>query len=664
MPIKTLPGLPALFLLVFGWLPSHTAAHWLLASQQGQYDDAVAQALRDVHTNPLQQLIYAAREKKLADTAQWRSFIHYKATFGGNWLSQVDAPHFFLSGTGKRSPSAELEASLAAFFSDQAKAPLRLTAACRFVARRYWLMLQLQEAAHLLPTIECPEFDRYEQYLDADLLTLVFPTAHPNSPSSAFGHTLLRIDKKAQRPESRLLNMSINFAAEVPESVSASAYAIRGLAGGFPGKFRLLPYHIKLREYGQIENRDTWEYPLNLEKQQVDLVLRHAYEMLISHYDYYFFSENCSYHLLSLLEVAFPDEPLTTEFGLWTIPIDTIRVLHKRGLAEQGTFVPSSIRTLKARRSQLPAADNELGLLALDKGLASIDSELVNLDNDRQAAILDLLSDYERYQRLQTDTRAQASNQEERDILSRRSKLGIPSTAPKVTPPENPPDKGHGTARIGVAYQYGDALFEQIELTYRPAYHDFRDPSAAYGDNAAIELGLIGVAYEIESKDAFVKRFTLVSIESIEPRGEIFKPISWHTNLDWYRPTAKASHEITFNVGAGVAYQSNENKPLVFAFGESDLVDAPTFNQRRQWRLGLSTGAHWEPIAGLRGGLELDYRKRIGRQPGRQYYRSRAELWLGYALSSHWSLNMDMQWITEKGASTQELFAAEVRAYF
>ena len=194
-----------------------------------------------------------------------------------------------MSATGKRSPEAELDATLAAFFSTKAKPPLRLTAYCRFVARRYWLAEQLPEFDNLIPAQDCEEFDRYVEYLDADVLTLIFPTAHPNSPSSAFGHTLLRVDKKDQRPESRLLNMSINFAAEVPPGVSSTAYAIRGLGGGFPGKFRLLPYHMKLREYGQIENRDTWEYELSLDKPKVDLVLRHTYEMLIAHYDYYFF---------------------------------------------------------------------------------------------------------------------------------------------------------------------------------------------------------------------------------------------------------------------------------------------------------------------------------------------------------------------------------------
>lgn len=643
-------------------LPANSSENepWSKASDRGDYDEAVALALQADTDNPLRKLVQKAREKQLAKSAQWRSFIHYKPTFRKTWLSQVDADHFFMSEKGKRSPGAELDATLAAFFSTSAKAPLRLTAACRFVARKFWLAEQLKELAALFPATSCPEFDRYFNYLNADQLTLIFPTAHPNSPSSAFGHTLLRIDKKDQRPESRLLNMSINFAAEVPENVSGSAYALKGLTGGFPGKFRLLPYHIKLREYGQIENRDTWEYPLDLDKEQVDLVLRHAYEMLISHFDYFFFSENCSYHLLSLLEVAFPEEPLTDNFELWTIPVDTIRLLHERQLVTEGSFVPSSIRVLKARRAAMNPEDSMLSLDALDKGLPAIDESLSTLEFDRQASILDLLSDFERYQRLKSDTRAQASNEAERSILSRRSKLGVQSTPPTVKAPATPPDQGHGTARIALNYSKFSGGPRQLELSFRPAYHDFRDPSAAYGDNASIQLGLVSVAYDLDSRDTFLQRFTIVSIESIEPRGEIVQPISWHTNIDWFRPTSDAEREFVFNVGAGVAYQKTENLPLFFAFGETDIVDAPAFDRRRHFRLGVNAGAHWEPIKGFRTGVELDYR----RQVARQYYRASSELWLGLALDKNLSLNLDTRLIKQPGIDAQQQFNAGLRWYF
>ncbi len=633
---------------------------WPGAAESGDYDLAVELSEDDSNNKALSSLIHAARQSALASNPQWLRLLHYKPTLTGSTVSQVDAPHFFMSTRGKVDPQAELDATLAAFFSNTVKPPLRLTAFCRFVARRYWLEEQLGELAEQLPQRSCPEYERYVDFLDAESLTLIFPTAHPNSPSSAFGHTLLRIDKKDQRAESRLLNMSINFAAEVPEGVSSAAYAINGLTGGFPGRFRMLPYHMKLREYGQIENRDTWEYPLTLDKSAVDLVLRHTYEMLISDFEYFFFSENCSYHLLSLIEVADPADPLTDDFGLWTIPVDTIRVLRSRGLAAEGRFVPSSIRTLKARREAMADEDAQLALRALDKGLPDIDASLSMLSDARQAGVLDLLSDYERYERLKSDPSAQGSNTRERAILSRRSKLGIQSESLEVTAPDFSPDAGHGTARISLQYHTSDNGPEIAELQLRPAYHDFRDPSAAFDDKAAIQMGVIGLARDLDVDKSFLRRFTIISIESIEPRGEFFKPVSWHTNLEWERPNYGARHQFTFNVGAGAAFQGRQGMPVVFVFGESDLVDAPAFDNRQQLRLGASLGAHWEPANGLRLGVEWNYRH----EAGGDYYESIAELWVGIALGPQWSLNLDTELVRMTDVASDTRATIGIRAYF
>jgi hypothetical protein len=70
----------------------------------------------------------AARLRQLARDPQWLNLGHYKK----KWFieeSQQDAPKFFLSPQGKRSPEAELAATVAAFES-QDKSVL-----CRFPAR-------------------------------------------------------------------------------------------------------------------------------------------------------------------------------------------------------------------------------------------------------------------------------------------------------------------------------------------------------------------------------------------------------------------------------------------------------------------------------------------------------------------------------------------------
>jgi hypothetical protein len=640
--------------------PAQSYSTWQIAANLGHYDDAVELGQAVDQDGALKRLMDAANAKQLSEQPQWLAFIHYKPESKDNWLSQVDSPHFFMSDAGKRSPDAELNATLAALFSNQAKPPLRLTAHCRFVARRVWLEEQLPEVFALIPRQECPEFERFVEFLDAEVLTLVFPTAHPNSPSSAFGHTLLRIDKKDQRAESRLLNMSLNFAADVSPDVSATTYAIKGLSGGFEGRFRLLPYHIKLREYGQIENRDTWEYELTLDKAAVDLVLRHAYEMLISHFDYYFFSENCSYHLLSLLEVAFPDKPLTEEFEMWTIPVDTIRKLDEHKLSKPPRFVPSSIRTLRARQKDLSQGDVNLSLQALRTDLGSIHALLNQKSPAEQAAILDLLSDYERYNRLKTDPSAKGSSPREIAILSRRSKLGIKSTTPLAQQPTSSPDIGHGTSRVGLQYHHNREGSNITEVSFRPAYHDFRDPSAGFDDRAAIEMGLISVAHDSDADKFFLKQLTLISIESLEPRGSFFKPISWHTNIQWQRPHANARHQFSFNVGAGTATQSNPTSPVFFVFAEADFIHNTGLRDRSQLQYGASLGAQWEAIPGLRTGIETNLRQQLNGES----YSVITEAWAGLAISDQWSVNVDIAAEKQEYTSSNTRLTLGLRSYF
>ncbi len=46
----------------------------------------------------------------------------------------------------------------------------------------------------------------------------------------------------------------------------------------------------------------------------------HAWELGNAYFDYFFFKENCSYHLLTLLDYADPTLHLTDEFPFWTVP--------------------------------------------------------------------------------------------------------------------------------------------------------------------------------------------------------------------------------------------------------------------------------------------------------------------------------------------------------
>ncbi|MGT0149953.1 DUF7843 domain-containing protein [Vibrio metschnikovii] len=96
----------------------------------------------------------------------------------------------FLAQDGKINPQAELQATLDTLYhSDPAIAE---QARCTYPARYTWIESQLGRTAQL----NCPELNNWRTVIDPAGMTLVFPTAFMNNPSSMFGHTLLRIDAK------------------------------------------------------------------------------------------------------------------------------------------------------------------------------------------------------------------------------------------------------------------------------------------------------------------------------------------------------------------------------------------------------------------------------------------------------------------------------------
>jgi len=668
LPIGQLERWPIFIVVLFclgsAFLPSTALAQidssWHESVRSGDYDAAVEHATNS--SSALGRLISSAKAKQLSDAPMWHALLHYQSRFHSisSVKSQVDSPWFFQSERGKTDAEAELLATLAALFRTTGKAPLRLSPYCRFIARRAWLAEQLGDLFDAVPKQECPESDRYFEYLNAASLTLVFPGSHPNSPASAFGHTLLRIDQDGQSADEKLLNMSINYAAELPGQVSALSYVFGGIGGGFPGKYHLLPYHIKLREYRQIANRDTWEFPLKLSREQVRQVLAHNYEMLIAEFDYYFFMENCSYHLLGLLNVAFPDDPLTDHFSLWTIPVDTIKLLNDRNLLADDGFVASTVRSLREREKNLSGYERQLALQALNSGVSEIEQGLQNISQERQAAVLDVLSDYTRYTRLKDDQSPTGLSASERAVLSRRAKLPIKSVAPEVKAPDLAPHLGHETARLSISTSAFNSDNSRIELNYRPAYHDLRDPSRAYGTRSAIDFLSVSVARDSMDEKLFLSELTLFSIDSIEPRNQFFKPVSWRTRLGWQKSSAQSAYRLYTTGGAGLAYRlGGEHSPIGFAFLEGDALDDPDLPQRHALQVGTRAGMHWELLTRARFGVEWTHRELLGTRR----FNSDIDLWGSVSLSRNSAVVLEASVRRISEAEQQQSFSAQWRWY-
>lgn len=266
-------------------------------------------------------LTEAAQRPSLAELAQspyWRSLLRDENPRSDSYSSAVKLDGFFLSPNGFNNALAELEATVNAFANVSAPRVITSNAAlknntsvvdtapaCRYPGRHAWLSQQRPDLASQWPKANCPELNTWLTGLDANQVTLVFASDYLNNPSSMFGHTLMRIDAASQSDDTRLLSYAINYSAQTNTN-NGLEFAVKGLTGGYPGAYSLLPYYEKVKEYNDWESRDLWEYELALTPAEVRQMLLVFWDWRGITSPHYFLSRNCSYELLGLIEMARP----------------------------------------------------------------------------------------------------------------------------------------------------------------------------------------------------------------------------------------------------------------------------------------------------------------------------------------------------------------------
>lgn len=490
------------------------------------------------------RLLELAHERNLHEDRYWHILMHYeKKWFGVE--SQVDDPDFFLAAEGKSDPAAELAATIAYLFGTDTDQE----ALCRFYARYGWLEKELEGA---LPTCfkdrSCPEIDR----IDPQSASLVFPTYYLNNPASMFGHTLITIDTAYS---SKRLANAVNYAA-LADPADGVALAISGLTGLYRGYYSVMPYYKKIQEYSDINQRDMWEYRLNLTPAELRRMVRHIREMDQIYSDYYFFDENCSFNLLYLLEAARPSAHLTGRFHIAAIPVDTIKAVKEEGFIAGVDFRPAKTTRINYLTARLTDAQIET-VLALIEGTVSPEELLERPDARREKILmLDLAVEVIQYRYASRELEKSAYRKQLLAALGARSQLGRLDTDWQENVPVPPrPELGHDSKRAsaGFGVQSGDAF---VEARFRPALTDLTDMDYIPHQGAQIEFGDLRTRYYPESRRLALQQFDIIDIVSIAPVGPFSKPLSWKFNTGWHRKPLENDADASYfriNGGAGLA---------------------------------------------------------------------------------------------------------------
>ena len=477
-------------------------------------------------------------QEKLYEKRYWKLLLHFD---GGK--SEIDDNSFFLSPQGHTSPKAELLATLHSLyqgtsFDDNATA-------CRYPARTRWL----QEQLHLsgLPKTECREYNKVLKRVDPRSVTLVFPSAHINSPASMFGHTFIRINSSY---DSKLLAYAINYAADAdPDKENAITFALKGVLGGYAGLYSLLPYYDKLKEYRDTENRDIWEYDLNLTQEETLRMFEHIWEIKDVHASYYFFTDNCSYEMLWLIEAARPSVHLRERFLFAVIPLESVHAAKEEGLLEKASFRPSKRTKIEAYRDVL-----SYKAIQLAKQLARGETKPKELldssfDDDTKRYTLEVATELTQYYYQKRELDKEHYLDIFHTLTSARAKLG---KTKKVTPKQPPnPLEGHRANRISLALQSIDKV-KAIYFGFRPAYHSLGDP--LYGFLRGTQIEFLNFSLYATKEKLHIDEATILSIESIAQTDSFFNNLAWRMNIGWNRDYLDTKSRFNLSVGAGISF--------------------------------------------------------------------------------------------------------------
>ena len=473
-------------------------------------------------TSAAQPFVEKAKLLHLAQSPEWLRLMHYRKKWLRGLRSEVDGANFFVAPNGKTNPDAELVFTIEGFFSSKKRAledphTAAQTVRCQFPARYEWLNRELQLDSSV-PRQDCKEFNEFRDLAGAKSVILVFSSFDVQTPSTAFGHSLLRLSKTISNVNDsehhQLLDRGINYAAN-PSVTNPILYSVAGLIGLFRGTFSNVPFYYKVREYSDFESRDLWEYDLKLSQEEVDRVVDHIWELGSTYFNYYFLTDNCSYHMLTLLEVASPRLHLLDEIPFWVIPTDTIKALYAQpNFVKEAHFRPSINSQFMARVNKLSRDEKK----DLSRIVEKKETKSALADPVSQAKVLDAYMDY-------VDSRNAIELQDKKpdvmalkqSLLLARSRLPITDALVIPTPLDLAPHLSHGSERIMLRQAFSQNLGPGTGLDLRFALHDLLDSQMGLPKSAEIEFATLNVRWYERDNILRLEDLGLIGVGAYQP---------------------------------------------------------------------------------------------------------------------------------------------------
>lgn len=485
-----------------------------------------------------------------AHLKEWTNLLHLN---GGT--PEIDSKSFFISQS--KTPKDELEASIKALQSSEVYGKLKLPFACAYPARAKFIYKHFK---HIPKVTRCDSLESWLKGLNPETLSIVFSSYYPNNPASIFGHTFLKINSNY---ENKISDYAINYLAVTAES-NGLLFGIKGLLGFYRGEFSIIPYFLKINEYNNFESRDLYEYQLTLSKDEIDTLLRHLWEIENNGYfDYYFLDDNCSYFILTLLDVANPKLNLAKKFN-WdvVIPAETIKAIYNKNIVKKIDYRPSLYSQIKFEKKN---------------SLSHVDE-------------LDLEIKLKKFQKQAQKKWSSEDDKEYFKLLNKRSEITERSSEFKISP-SSYPHEIHSSKLISM----GAGLYNSYpytNFTLGPGVHDFLD--SPLGQLPFSRMNLVQATVRLDHHKKFnLESFKLIEVLTLNPHESWNAKFSWKAKIDFQnydQNYCKSCTTINAMTGIGKSIEVKSNQLISF-FINTQLSQSSFF--KRGWTFSPNTEVNY-----------------------------------------------------------------------
>ncbi len=499
---------------------------------------------------------------------EWQRLLIYRVTLSGH-ESEADEQSFFIHKEGKTNPKKELQAlieSLHHVEPDQKK-----NSFCRFPARIRYLKKHMTIPDN---NVLCEDYEKFRNRVAAKSVSVVFSSYYMNNPASSFGHTFIRLGKQTNEERdtdttrTELLDTGINYGA-LTEGAGPVLFAVGGLTGIFQGNYNAVPYYYKVREYNDYETRDLWSYQLNFTQDEIDFIVDYIWELGHTKFDYYFLTENCSYHVLSILEATRPSLALHAYLpSFYAIPSETLKAMEAEGLIRKITFRPAP-STQFYQQLKLLSPNEQRAVKKLVFNMELIQTG----DAKRDALIYDTalsLVDY-KYAKdiLKGEEKAQLLK---RPLLVARSKIPVKSEELDFSDKmPRAPHLGHGQKRFAITYMNSENK-NMIDAEWRFAFHDALDNDIGFPPKTKLEVGK--AIFRTDGHDHQIRDVSLIDVMMLGRWDQFEKSGSWKIKMGQWQTRFEGKDLSTQGVsgGYGYSYEVGIFTPYLLAHLESSYI--------------------------------------------------------------------------------------------